>query len=186
MQWTTLIGDFPFTTSNSYTINGGLVAGRIYKFRYAARSIFGIGPWSDQGDVLASDVPSKSPSVITSQVGTSVQIAWSSDIKDNGSQISAYKILIKTSDSLFVEDTLCDGENPVIFINTYCLLPMTRFLSSPYNLNQGDTIVATVSSRNTVGWSEISTPNTIGQQVKQPPPIAPPSLNIDYSKTNEN
>ena len=63
---------------------------------------------------------------------------------------------------------------------------MTRFLSSPYNLNQGDTIVATVSSRNTVGWSDISTPNTIGQQVKQPPPIAPPSLNIDYSKTNEN
>jgi len=67
-----LIGDFPFTTSNSYTINGGLVAGRIYKFRYAARSIFGMGPWSDQGDILAADKPSKSPSVITSQVGTSV------------------------------------------------------------------------------------------------------------------
>lgn len=104
-----MIGDFPYTTSNSYTINGGLVAGRIYKFRYAARSIFGLGPWSDQGDVLAADVPSQSPSVITSQVGTSVQIAWTSDIKDNGSQITAYKVLIQTSDSLFVEDTLCDG-----------------------------------------------------------------------------
>jgi len=58
---------------------------------------------------------------------------------------------------------------------------MTRFLASPYNLKQGDTIVATVRSRNTVGWSDQSTPNTVGQLVKQPPPIAPPSVSIEIS-----
>jgi len=63
---------------------------------------------------------------------------------------------------------------------------MTKFLSDPYNLVQGDLIIATVSSKNTVGWSTASSPNTVGQFVKQPPPISPPILTIDFTKTNEN
>jgi len=43
---------------------------------------------------------------------------------------------------------------------------MTRFLADPYNLRQGDLLVATVSSKNTVGWSAPSSPNIIGQLVK--------------------
>jgi hypothetical protein len=39
---------------------------------------------------------------------------------------------------------------------------MTRLLQAPYNLNQGDLVVATVSSENAVGWSAPSTANSIG------------------------
>jgi len=45
--WTTLIGSSPYTTSDTYTVTGGLIAGRIYKFKYRARNIFGWGEWSE-------------------------------------------------------------------------------------------------------------------------------------------
>lgn len=39
---------------------------------------------------------------------------------------------------------------------------MLRFLQEPYLLNQGDLIVAVISSTNAVGESLPSVPNTVG------------------------
>jgi hypothetical protein len=47
VEWDTLIGEFPYTTSTSYTINGNIIGGHIYKFKYRARNVFGWGEWSD-------------------------------------------------------------------------------------------------------------------------------------------
>lgn len=57
LNWFTLIGESPYSNSDTYTVQGNLVAGRLYKFRYRARNIFGWGEYSDQADVLAAAVP---------------------------------------------------------------------------------------------------------------------------------
>lgn len=64
LTWQTLIGEAPYSTSESYTITGNLVAGRVYKFRYRARNIYGWGEYSDQGDILAAAIPSQAPEVV--------------------------------------------------------------------------------------------------------------------------
>jgi hypothetical protein len=46
--WTTLIGDNPYSTSVTYTYSSGLIeSGRIYKFRYRAKNVFGWGEYSE-------------------------------------------------------------------------------------------------------------------------------------------
>lgn len=92
IEWVSLIGDFPYTTSTSYTINGNIIAGRNYKFKYRARNIFGWGEWSDQGDIEAASIPDTVDTVVTSLVGLNVEITWSPNTNDNGSPITAYQV----------------------------------------------------------------------------------------------
>lgn len=62
---------------------------------------------------------------------------------------------------------------------------MSFFTEDPYLLVQDDLIVAKVRALNAVGWSDFSELNTIGQRVETKPLFAPPDLQIDYSKTDE-
>lgn len=86
-QWLTLLGFSPYTTTTVFTITGSRVqSGRNYKFRYRALNIHGWGPFSDPVDVLAASIPDKLNPVVTTLVGTNVQISWVV-LDDNGSQI---------------------------------------------------------------------------------------------------
>jgi hypothetical protein len=81
-----------------------------------------------------------------------VQIAWTAPIS-NYVSIDAYKILIQTNTSTYVEDiTDCDGGSSTVMNNMYCLVPMTTLRASPYNLVYG-------------GWSSVSSPNTAGPTI---------------------
>ena len=109
--WTTLIGDNPYSTSVTYTYSSGLIeSGRIYKFRYRAKNVFGWGEFSEQGDILAAAEPGQMDQVTVTSVGTDVKIAWTPP-EENGSAITAYKIVIQTQEPLVYEESLtyCDG-----------------------------------------------------------------------------
>ena len=128
VEWVSLIGDFPFTTSTSYTINSNIISARTYKFKYRARNIFGWGEWSDQGDIYAASIPDTIMPVVVELVGTDVEISWSPNTQDNGSPISAYKIEIQTVEGDFVEDSLCDGSSDETFVSKVCSIPMEFFI----------------------------------------------------------
>jgi hypothetical protein len=44
-----------------------------------------------------------------------VKVAWVSTAAENGSAITAYEVKIKTSEGLYVIDSICDGSEPVTF-----------------------------------------------------------------------
>lgn len=101
--------------------------------------------------------------VIVSLYQTYVKISWTPS-SSNASPITAFKVLIMTSDPLVYLETLdyCDGTNTDVVANNYCLVPMLSFLDSPFNLIQGDLVIATVQARNSIGWSVPSLPNVTG------------------------
>jgi hypothetical protein len=139
------------------------VAGRTYKFRYRAKNIFGWGPYSDQGDIFAASKPSQMVPVSVSLFGTDVKIQWTPS-DSNASPITSFKVLIMTSDPLVLIEQLdhCDGSSPDAISKNYCLVPMQKFIEPPYNLVQGDLIIAKVQAKNQIGWSDASLPNVSG------------------------
>ena len=62
---------------------------------------------------------------------------------------------------------------------------MEFFPQAPYNLVQGDLIVAIVRAQNEVGWSQYSSENSVGQTVETTPLFAPEPLQIDFANTDE-
>jgi hypothetical protein len=71
----------------------------------------------------------------------------------------------------------CDGTDPNVILNKYCMVPMSAFLASPFNLVQGSSIIARVSSKNAINWSIASPLNTPGPLV-QIIPTAPLTLSL--------
>ena len=64
-----------------------VTAGKVYKFRYRAKNIYGWGEYSDQGDVLSAAEPEKLDSVIVTLIGTDVRVSWIAKA-DNGVTVS--------------------------------------------------------------------------------------------------
>jgi len=169
-------------------VSGGIVAGRIYKFKYRARNIFDWGEFSEQGNVLAASEPVKIDPVVITLVGTDVKIAWVPN-DENGSPVEEYRINIQTSDPAVYETelTFCDGSESTIFSNNYCLIPMEVFSNPvfPFQLSQGDLIVAKVEAKNQIGWSNLSNANSDGQRVEIKPPATPADLIVNLDETDE-
>jgi len=184
-QWSTLIGELPDSTTTTFLLTGVLVeAGKIYKFRYRAKNIFGWGDYSDQGDVLSAAEPEKLDSVILSLIGTDVRVSWVAKA-DNGVTISAYRVKFKSKDDQYSETSFCDGAATAVFTAGYCLVPMATFTATPFELVEGALIVGTVEAYNSIGWSTASDPNTSGQYVETPPLTAPSALTVDLAQTSE-
>jgi hypothetical protein len=126
-EWQTLIGEVPFTTSDTYTINGGLITGQSYQFQYRAKNVFGWGEWSDSAYVLAASLPDTSSPVVTTLEGSNVKLSWSANTLENGSTITEYLINIITSEETFVEDELCNGADLETVNSKTCTIPMEMF-----------------------------------------------------------
>ena len=82
----------------------------------------------------------------------------------NGEAVTKWEIkILEDGGTIYTEDlTNCDGSDPTIFANKYCLIPMTDLIAAPYLLDLGDTVRAVVRSNNPRGWSTVSTANAIG------------------------
>lgn len=78
-----------------------------------ASNALGWGDWSAEVPMTPKAAPSPMTAVTTSVVGSHVEISWDAPTA-NGASITAYKILIVTSDgSTFLETTAyCDGTDP--------------------------------------------------------------------------
>lgn len=63
-----------------------------------------------------------------------------------------------------LELSSCDGSDPVIMSQMYCLVPITTLRSTPFSLPWGSTIVAKVMARNLYGPSGLSVETPSNQQ----------------------
>jgi hypothetical protein len=74
VEWATLIGENPYSTTVQYRISDVVVSGRTYLFRYRSRNIFGWSVWSDVSQILAASVPDSLPTIETSRINLDVKI----------------------------------------------------------------------------------------------------------------
>ena len=111
-SWTEVVGEtisYPFTDL-TFT-QTGLTTGVDYRFRVRAKNVHGFGAYSDEITIRADDKPSKMNAVSTSVSGLNAVITWSYPPSDNGSPVTAYKVLVLQKDgAIFTEQVEhCDG-----------------------------------------------------------------------------
>lgn len=113
----------------------------------------------------------------TTNVGTSVRLDWVAPY-DGASPLLYFVLVIKTKLGAFVEQTTyCNARSDATVIsNRYCVVPMDVLTASPYNLVQGDIVVAKILAANVVGESQYSMENGVGADIKVVPhdPILAP------------
>ena len=94
-----------------------------------------------------------------------VKISWLTP-SDNFKPIEAYRVVIQDTNESgdFFEDVInCDGSNALILSQRFCEIPVSTVLRvDPYNLQQGQVVIASVQALNSRGWSDLSTPNSAG------------------------
>lgn len=168
--WHELIGETTPSTVLSY-IHTGVTPGSSYYYRVKANNVFGWGPYSTTLTVVPSQVPDTMSAVTTAVDGTNVKISWSAPAS-NGAAITKYKIMILQSDGLTYTESSssCDGSDPTIMSQLYCLVSIKDILrASPYSLAYGTLVIAKVQAYNTKGWSSLSPANVAGATIETEP-----------------
>jgi hypothetical protein len=94
----------------------------------------------------------------TIQDETNVRVTWVA-ADANSDPLDAYEILILASDGVTYEEETsdCDGSDAGPLTNNYCDIAMANLRASPFNLAQGDTVIARVRAHNSIGWGSSST-----------------------------
>jgi hypothetical protein len=127
----------------TYTTVTPLITGTTYQFMVQARNTVGLGAYSSPIEVLLAQVPDQTTNVMTELNDDSFVISWTAP-SDGGSAITAYQILLLTSDgTTYSEDlTNCDGSTGSIVDDGFCTIPKTVFTSAPFSLVWGSSISA--------------------------------------------
>lgn len=108
--------------------------------------------------------PSKiTPTASTTNQDPDVHISWTTPSSDGGSAIISYRIRFRASDGTLHGYTPgCPGTDVNVLD---CTVPMSVFWSDPFNLGEGDLIVAIVEALNEVDYSPLSDDNISGALV---------------------
>lgn len=116
--------------------------------------------------VLAATRPDRPAMVQTSNVGTSVRISWVAPY-NGASSILYFNLQIKTKVGTYIEEqTYCNVRyDETVINNRFCVLPMDTLTAAPFNLVQGDLVVARILAANIVGESQYSMENGLGAQI---------------------
>ena len=145
--WTVISGYPTNSLLQQGTVSSSITIGATYKFRYRAKNLFGWGPYSDTLDLYAASVPTTIATATTVNQDTSVLISWSLPTYNGGLPILAYRIYIeKQTTGTYAESASCNGADPTIRANRYCLVPMSALVSGSFNLPLGRTVKVTVES----------------------------------------
>lgn len=133
------------TTINALTFTKtGLTGGTTYQFRITAINAYGSGTTSSILSVIAAQAPATPSAPTVAVSGIYVSISWTAPAS-NFATIDAYRVLIITSTSTFIESTTyCDGSLSATITSLACLVPMNAFWSSPFSLVQNTLIQAEV------------------------------------------
>lgn len=114
--------------------------------KYRAINIHGEGSFSPESSIYASTIPDKlAPPVIT-LTNVTVWIQWAPTPNDHSQAVTKYAIRFKASNGSFIEDSGCSGASPAIVAAMKCSMPMTKFTSSPFNLNIDTLIEVTLDA----------------------------------------
>ena len=166
-SWISIVGgDSTYNTDLSF-LQTGLTTGDDYKFRVRASNEFGWGPYSAEVTIRADEVPATIDPVTTTAQTIYVRIDWSLVSTDYGSPVLEYFVQIQAKDGSYQTSPSCLGDDYEILTSLapFCLVPFSELRTAPYQLEQGDQVIAQVKSRNVNGWSALSTPNTLGATI---------------------
>ena len=136
-----LVGQGSEYSGTTYTYGIGVTEGTSYQFKVRAANKWGFGNFSGAVTILAAGVPELVTSVTTAIDPTTggVKISWT-EPEDNYDAITAYTVEVKDSGSVWQEDlTNCDGSQPLIQAQLYCIIPMSVF-SGTWGLSYDDLI----------------------------------------------
>ena len=125
----------------------------LYKFKYRATNIHGSGANSTEVSIYASTVPDMLASPITSLYNATVTVEWAETPNNHSQGVTKYAIRFKTSAGSYIEDSACNGAIMATIAAMKCTMTMTKFTSSPFNLNIDTLIEVTVEAYNIMGWS---------------------------------
>lgn len=161
--------------------------GKSYTFRVEARNAIGYSAASQEIAILCAIVPAKPVAPTTTVNVNSVVITWSAPVSNNGSPVSAYKILIRESDSSYSEElSNCDGSVAAVRDARTCTIPFTTLLAAPWTLSNGASIFAKIVAINAIGSSEESTAGNGATLSISTVPDAPIGLARDSLTTTTN
>jgi hypothetical protein len=145
----------------------GLTGGTTYRFQVRARNIYGLGPWSPELAVLASDLPDAValPTVTIGAAETFVTVTWAAP-NDHSAPIDQYQVLLRKADGTYVEDTTTCGAAEAA--DRTCSIPMTTAISLT-GLSVDSLIQVKVRAHNANGWGAYSELNTAGATIETLP-----------------
>jgi hypothetical protein len=98
-NWTSIIGNPSRSLALNIVISTGVTPDVTYSFRLRALNINGWGAYSTITTVIPSNKPSKMAAVTSSIENIYVKIQWTAP-SANGAAITAYRVLIQTSDQI--------------------------------------------------------------------------------------
>lgn len=128
-----------------------------------SRNIVGLSTNSTTISILASIVPGKPSTPVTSNNGVLVMIDWDppslTPIANYGDSIRGYLVQFLQSDGLTFSTNLqyCDGANDQsVIMSSSCTVPQSVFQAAPYNLTLGSAVLVKVTAYVTVGYGPSS------------------------------
>lgn len=144
MSWADLVGYTSAYALTEYVATTGVVPGAEYAFRVRAYNAHGWGALSTTTAITASAAPDKmdAPTTVI-QDETNVRVEWVA-ADANSDPLDEYEILILASDGVTYaeETTSCVGSDSGPLTNSYCDIPLANLRASPFNLAQGDSVIA--------------------------------------------
>ncbi len=179
--WTDALGAAADSLALTYTVSQSIQVGETYLFQYRAKNIHGWSDWSESLALIAAAVPTKiAPPAVTFVEQDQVRIQWTLPAYDGGKPITGYLIEILSSDGStgHVHPT-CDGAGATAKADLRCLVSMSSLRQAPFLLQLDDLVQAVVTSRNIIGSSLPSDPNSSGAHVMTEPAKPAPGTRID-------
>jgi hypothetical protein len=111
-----------------------LTFGTTYEFKVESRNSYGYSAFSSTETLLCAFIADPPTTVTTANSNEKVTITWNDPIA-NGSPITAYKIYIIDSTSVYVEESIeCDGTSSTVIINRECQVALSTLTTAPYSL----------------------------------------------------
>lgn len=132
-----------------------LVLGLTYSFKVKSRNVFDFSlGYSNDVSIYTATNPDKPDAPTTTIVGDNILIDWTAP-NDNGLPITFYTVYIQKADPAFYSLDLvnCDGASSAVMQATQCSIPITDLMSTPFDLQWGDSVWAKVVATNDYGTS---------------------------------
>ena len=143
-------------------------SGQLYNFRLKSQNAHGFSTeWSELGAIHANAKPDRADQVTTTVEGeVYVRIEWANPY-DGSSGLTRFDVLIEEKGGAFTaEPVSCSGADPLVL---FCDVPMLTLRGEPFNLLQGDIVVAIVRGVNANGEGAYSEPNVSGAVIQDSP-----------------
>lgn len=171
--WINLVGYSSNSLLTTFTVTQSVTPGTVYTFRVQAKNVYGWGPFASS-QISSTTVPAQMVPATTSydSDGLNVKITWIEPYTHTSMPITAYDIIIKDNSGVYISHSSCDGADPTIISQKYCIVSMNSLRTAPFSLSTlGTLIQVRTKAKNDIGWGEYSNSNTLGVTIQTIPSV---------------